>query len=202
VEKIMIKKFSEYWTILIAIPLGIFINLLTNYLPLWALISLILVSAILIVFLAISEKITNYFDEKNQKKKMQQAKKLVDELENLEKWNNDISDLLANIAWDLIVLFFRGSFYTVSVVLMSVLFLSKNLGNSSANFLPLFTILIYGFVILFNSEHKQLKYIYNLCKFDEYKEKTKQKIKQLNGANLEIATNELIDNNDKFIKEN
>ena len=142
-------------------------------------------TAVIIGYLLVSDRLMNFINESNRQNKLREAQAISDEIESLDRLRNDVAKLLARITWDLARLFVFGSLLTIGALLMVVV--SQRLfSDSSFLFFPVFTIILYAVFIFYALEIRRLRYIKRIYRFEEYKKDAEVRIFRLTDAKLMI----------------
>ena len=175
---------KSFWlSILIAIPIGIIINLITQLLNVQISISIGVISIIGIVYYIFSDRIINWLTERTRQSRARAAKELEDALIELEELRNDLPTLVTRVAWDILV--FQTAATAVVTLGLITWFVVPVLPGSLKQ--GLFLGMFIGFLFSLISELRKLRYIRNLHQFDKYKKEAKAKIVQLTQRGLEIV---------------
>ncbi len=152
----MKNKAREYWIpILLAIPIGIFVNILTSFVDIRLSIIIALLTAIIIIYLVISDKLLSWINERNRQGKIKEAQQLEEEMERIRKLRDDIPKLVTRITWDLSKLFIFSSFLTIMVLITVVISQREIMKIDSPMNIMIFTIVLYGILFFYALELKR-----------------------------------------------
>jgi hypothetical protein len=166
---------KNFWLpILIAIPIGIFINLVTDLLDLQVSFAILIVSGLVISYFLVSDKITNWRAERSRQSREKAINELRQELAEVDLLRGDLSKLVSRIAWDMLVL--QAAIVIIALLAITVLLVFPTIIQKPSSIFGASAGLIIGLV----NQLKELRYIRRVYNFDEYREKVEAKLENLN----------------------
>ncbi len=165
---------KRFWIpILITIPLGIFINLVTQLLDVQSSFAILVTSGLLVGYFLLSDRIANWKAERSRQSRDKAIRQLEQEISELEKLRGDLPRLVSRIAWDL--LFFQVTL-VVAVLLAAAAAFVFPVILEKPEFI--FAALI-GLIVGLWNQIKGLRYIQQVYDFEVYRDEVKVKLEKL-----------------------
>lgn len=165
---------KRFWLpILIAIPLGILINLVTQLLNVQFSFAIVVASGLLVCYFLLSERIANWRAERSRQSKDKAIKQLELEISEVERLRGDLPRLVSRIAWDLLlfqatliiaVLFAATAVFVFPIILEERQFIIGAL---------------MGFIVGLWNLLRGLRYIRRVYDYEAYRDRVKVKLAKL-----------------------